>query len=285
MFWIILLSVLACGYSFNQLSFSGGGSFGAVEIGIAKHIAETDSKEYDMYTGISAGALNSGFLSYFKNLTAGIKFAEKVYGEIRNRMIFEILPNTGVSVLNTAPLHKTLSAVVNSMPNEPMVPTLIGAVNLYSGNLDVYNFAENNSTNKVLLLMSSSAIPGVFPPINYNGFLYADGGTLSNELLQVRNSDYLNITYITPYEGYLYNDAPVNSLKDMLVRTFDIVSSNFNNPLTTMNQNCDKPIGEINKYFVKPEYLSGYSSMNFDKGSELINIGYKYAEHKRYKIC
>jgi predicted acylesterase/phospholipase RssA len=133
--------------------------------------------------------------------------------------------------------------------------------------------------------MSSSAIPGVFPPINYNGFLYADGGTLSNELLQVRNNDYLNITYITPYEGYLYNEAPINSLKDMLVRTFDIVSSNFNNPLTTMNQNCDKPIGEINKYFVKPEYLSGYSSMNFDKGSELINIGYKYAEHKRYKIC
>lgn len=285
MFWIILLSSLVCGYSFNQLSFSGGGSFGAVEIGIAKHIAETDSKEYDMYTGISAGALNSGFLSYFKNLTAGIKFAEKVYGEIRNRMIFEILPNTGVSVLNTAPLHKTLSTVVNSMPNEPMVPTLIGAVNLYSGNLDVYNFAENNSTNKVLLLMSSSAIPGVFPPINYNGFLYADGGTLSNELLQVRNNDYLNITYITPYEGYLYNDAPINSLKDMLVRTFDIVSSNFNNPLTTMNQNCDKPIGEINKYFVKPEHLSGYSSMNFDKGSELIDIGYKYAEHKRYKIC
>jgi predicted patatin/cPLA2 family phospholipase len=171
------------------------------------------------------------------------------------------------------------------MPNEPMVPTLIGAVNLYSGNLDVYNFAENNYTNKVLLLMSSSAIPGVFPPINYNGFLYADGGTLSNELLQVRNNDYLNITYITPYEGYLYNDEPINSLKDMLVRTFDIVSSNFNNPLTTMNQNCDKPIGEINKYFVKPEYLSGYSSMNFDKGSELIDIGYKYAEYKRYKIC
>lgn len=60
--------------SLNQLSFSGGGSFGAVEIGIAKYVVEKDrrpekdqrpekepTKTYDLYTGISAGALNSGF--------------------------------------------------------------------------------------------------------------------------------------------------------------------------------------------------------------------------------
>ena len=90
------------------------------------------------------------------------------------------------------------------MPEEPVVHTLIGATNLYSGNLDVYTFEDNNDANKVLLLMSSSAIPGIFPPINYNGQLYADGGTLSNELLQVKGqTGYLNITYITPYEGYI----------------------------------------------------------------------------------
>jgi hypothetical protein len=115
--------------------------------------------------------------------------------------------------------------------------------------------------------------------------LYADGGTLSNELLQVENHAYLNITYITPYEGFLYNDSPITSLKDMLIRTFEIVSSNFNDPLTTMNQDCATPVGEINKYFVKPEYLLGYSSMNFDHGTELIEIGYKYASKKTYKIC
>ena len=34
-----LSSIVACS-SFNQLSFSGGGSFGAVEIGIIKKISE-----------------------------------------------------------------------------------------------------------------------------------------------------------------------------------------------------------------------------------------------------
>ena len=53
--------------AFNQLSLSGGGSFGAVEIGILKRLLETDTntntntKTYDLYTGISAGALNAGF--------------------------------------------------------------------------------------------------------------------------------------------------------------------------------------------------------------------------------
>ena len=46
----------------NQLSFSGGGAFGAVELGILKKIRESYPVKYDRYTGISAGGLNSGFM-------------------------------------------------------------------------------------------------------------------------------------------------------------------------------------------------------------------------------
>ena len=272
--------------AFNQLSLSGGGSFGAVEIGILKRIIETDYKTYDLYTGISAGALNAGFLSYYSDLKSGVKMAEKLYSGMHNLLVYELLPSTGVSILNTEPLFKTLTKVINGMPSKTAVPTLIGATNLYSGNLDVYSFENNDAANKVLLLMSSSAIPGIFPPINYNGQLYADGGTLSNELLQVKGqTGFLNITYITPYEGYIYNDEPITSVKDMFKRTLDIVLSNFNNPLSTLNQNCANPVGEINKYFVSPEYLEDYNSLNFDTGEELINIGYKYVTNRKYKIC
>jgi hypothetical protein len=158
---------------------------------------------------------------------------------------------------------------------------------IFNGNrtMDVYTFNNNDNINKVLLLLSSSAIPGIFPPIEYNGYLYADGGTVSNELLQVEHGGYLNITYITPYEGFKYDSSPITSLKDMLIRTFEVATGNFNNPLATMNQNCAKPIGEINKYFVDAKFLSGYSSMNFDYGTELIEIGYKYASKKTFKIC
>jgi predicted patatin/cPLA2 family phospholipase len=292
MFFYFLLFVHIFAFAFlnvnalNQLSFSGGGSFGAVEIGILKRILETENKVYDLYTGISAGALNAGFLSYFSNLKTGVKSAEKMYDSMHNLLVYKLDPFTGISILNTEPLFKTLTKVINGMPNKPVVHTLIGSTNLYSGNLDVYTFEDNDDTNKVLLLMASSAIPGIFPPVNYNGELYADGGTLSNELLQVKgNTGYLNITYITPYEGYIYNNKPIMSLKDMIKRTLDIVISNFNNPLATLNQNCANPIGEINKYFVSPDKLEDYNSLNFDTGEELIDIGYKYATSKKYKVC
>jgi predicted patatin/cPLA2 family phospholipase len=286
MIFIILNLLFILSNALNQLSFSGGGAFGAVEIGILKRIMEIKPKKYDLYTGISAGALNAGFLSYFDNLNTGIKISENVYSSLRNRMVFDILPTTGTSVLNTEPLFKTLTKIINTLPGDPKIHTLIGATNLYSGNLDVYSFEDNDNYNKVLLLMSSSAIPGLFPPIAYKGNLYADGGTLSNEILQAEtNSKYLNITYITPYDGYIYNNEPINSLTEMLKRTLSIIMENYNNPLATMNQNCKFPVGEINKYYVSSKYLKGYNILNFDKGSELIDIGYNYVEHKKYIIC
>ena len=286
MFLLGLLLLVSSTAALKQLSFSGGGSFGAVEIGILKRVVETDNKSYDLYTGISAGALNAGFLSYYSNIKTGIQTSENIYSTLRNHMIYSILPPTGISVFNTEPLFDTITKVVGNMHGQPVVHTLIGAVNLYSGSLDVYTFEDNDDTNKVLLLMSSSAIPCLFPPIEYKGQLYADGGTLSNELLQAEhNGEYLNITFITPYEGYIYNDAPIDSLETMIKTTINIVLSNFNNPLVTMNQNCKNPIGEINKYFVDPVYLADYNILDFDSGSELINIGYKYVQHKKYKIC
>lgn len=273
--------------SLNQLSFSGGGSFGAVEIGILKRVIELNKNvNYDLYTGISAGALNAGFLSYYSNMNQGIKTAEYIYSSLRNRMIYDVIPNTGLSLLNTDPLFKTLTKIIDRMSNKPVIHTLIGATNMYSGKLDIYNFEDQDDINKVLLLMSSSAIPGMFPPIEFNNQLYADGGTLSNELIQVEHDNkYLNITFITPYEDYEYNNTPLTSLKDMLYRTVVILLSNFNNPMASLNQNCKSSIGEINKYYVPPNVLDGYNILNFDNGTDLINIGYNNVIHKKYIIC
>ena len=172
------------------------------------------------------------------------------------------------------------------MPNTPKIRTLIGATNLYSGKLDIYKFEEQNDYNKVLLLMSSCAIPGIFPPISFNKQLYADGGTLSNELIQVEHdNEYLNITFITPFEDFVYMNKPIHSLNDMLCRTLMIISNNFNNPMATLHEDCKNPIGEINKYYVSPQWLRRYNILNFNKGKELIDIGYTNMLHKRYYIC
>lgn len=273
-------------YSLNQLSFSGGGSFGAVEIGILKRVLELDRKKYDLYTGISVGALNAGFLSYYSDVNVGVKHIEKIYSSLKNKMVYDILPNTGISLLNSKPLQNTLSSFIYSMPNESNINTLVGTTNLYSGKLDIYNFKEQNNNDKILLLMSSCALPGIFPPVKFKDCLYADGGILSNELIEVlHDGSYLNITFITPHDDFIYDDSPVVSLRDVLCRTMLVLKNNFNQPMASMNQNCKYPIGEINKYYISSAILKNYNILNFEKGEELINIGYKNVLHKKYFIC
>ena len=144
----------------------------------------------------------------------------------------------------------------------------------------------SNILTLIFLLAAKPAYNLVLPPITYNNYLYADGGTLSNELLQIENNGkYTNITFISPYEGMIYQTDPIKSIKEMLERVILIVTTNFNNPLVLLNQNCKNPIGEINKYFVNSKYLKEYNMMNFNHGKELIDIGYKYMEHKKYVLC
>ena len=287
MYIILFLSILGfVSSTINQLSFSGGGSFGAVEIGILKRILEQDSKNYDLYTGISAGSLNAGYLSYFPDLYFGVKNIERVYENLHNLMIYNVFPTTGVSVLTTDPLEHTLTHILENLPKKTSVHTLMGAVNLYSGNLDVFNFEDNDDEGRVSLMMASSAIPIMFPPIEYRGSMYADGGTLSNELIITTTPDsYINVTYITPYEGFIYNNTPIENIKDMIKRTLNIVTSNYNNPIATMEQTCSKPIGELHKYFVDSKSLEGYDMLNFNKGKDLIKIGYENIQHMKYNIC
>ena len=74
LFLTIMINFILLIKSFNQLSFSGGGSFGAIEIGILKLVVELNKNaNYDLYTGISAGALNAGVLSHYEDIELGSK--------------------------------------------------------------------------------------------------------------------------------------------------------------------------------------------------------------------
>jgi NTE family protein len=281
-FFVSLTSV----FTFNQLSFSGGGSFGAVEIGILKKLHQMEPKKYDMYTGISAGGLNAGLLSFYDELTIGIEVAEKLYSTMTTHNIYSILPETHVSIFNTGPLHELLTNTLSRMKNKSKIHTLIGATNLYTGTLDVFTFNEKPIDEQVKILLSTSAIPVLFPPISYNGYMYADGGTLSNQLLDIIHvNDYMNITYITPYNEMEEDDTPITSLKEMIERTFLIIKNTFDDELTKMNRNCVVSYGEINHYFVDSAYLQGYNVLNFNNGKELIDIGFEHMEHEKIKLC
>jgi len=290
--WLIfacfyLLTLYKYSISINQLSFSGGGSFGAIEIGILKRVLENDpDKKYQLYTGISAGGLNAGYLCHFSDLTIGVLEIEKMYANLRTHEVYELFPTTSNSVFNSKPLEVTLTKIMESLPNDTSVAALIGTTNLHTGILDIYDMTELSKSDRVSIMMATSAIPVLFPPVVFREHYYADGGILSNELLNIVDfGEYLNITYITPFESQRVYSGELKSIKDMVVRTYQIVRDNFDNPLASLNQHCEHPVGEINVYFVDSKHVEKYSLLDFNHGRELIDVGYLYAETRKYKIC
>jgi predicted acylesterase/phospholipase RssA len=279
----------------NILSFSGGGSFGAVEIGILSKLLDDNklpTTNYDLYTGISAGGLNAGFLSHYDNLKYGLQEIKQIYSHLSNRDIYELRPLTGVSLLNTEPLKNTVTNILSRLkPISPSNPrqTMIGTTNLNTGFLDTYFYNQLNVSDQIQLLLCTSAIPVAFPPISFRSQLYVDGGEIQNQLLDpiIKPSvNFINVTYITPYD-IIQPNYNVSTFEEIVVRNIQVVTSSFNNGLYRLNQNCngEEKRGMIYMYYVDGEVLKSYSMLNFNKGEELINIGYNNVKYRTFNLC
>jgi len=273
---------------YNILSFSGGGSFGAVEVGILDKLSSNNliPKFFDLYTGISAGGLNSGFLSHFPTIELGLPIIKNIYYGLSNSDIYSLYPKTNISLLNTNPLELTIKKTIGKL-GPSKIQTLIGTTNLNTGYLDTYYYNTLEFEDQVKLLLSTSAIPIVFPPINWKSQLYVDGGEISNQLLEpITSNQWLNVTYITTTSG-LTPDYSIKTFEDIIVRNAEIVFNTFDNSIFSINTNCgtNKPRGEINMYWVPSSVLTGYSILNFNKGKELIEIGYSNVNSRKYNLC
>ena len=100
------------------------------------------------------------------------------------------------------------------------------------------------------------------------------------------SNDFINVTYITTTGG-LEVDYNIVTFEDIIKRNAEIVLSTFDNTIFSLNTNCgsNKIRGNIYMYFVDSSKLSGYSSMNFNYGKELLEIGYNNVEYKKYNLC
>jgi predicted patatin/cPLA2 family phospholipase len=278
----------------NILSFSGGGSFGVVEVGILSQIA---LDKYDMITGVSAGGLNAGFLSYYNNqnsnLNDGIDNLANIYIKMINSDVythnFNQIQRTW-SYYSTEPLRATIKNELNKMKSYPTKPTLIGSTNLNTGFFEIFNFNFNDKNEQADILMATSAIPLIFPPQQINGSYYVDGGVIANEILSGIEGylpwcDYFNITFITSSEkiNELYT---INSFEEYVKRIAQVVLNDFDNELVEIIKNqCMHPKGKINYCYASSDKLKNYSILDFSHGAELYEIGKNEFICEEYNYC
>jgi predicted acylesterase/phospholipase RssA len=277
----------------NILSLSGGGSFGAVEAGILDGLVSSEQipSQFDVITGISAGGLNAGFLYHFQNVTSAIPKLQELYSTTKTADIYES-DIFGIfsrwSIYNNKPLENTLNQVLghtNQTANPPIV--LIGASNVLTEQLDVFSFHDLSFQEKVDVLMSTTAIPFIFPPRTFRNGLYVDGGVISNEMITQAigevQCNFYNITFISA-SNRDKNTNKVDGLFSYLSAVVRMIFRTFDNQLAQVSS-CTYPKGQITACFPTSEELNNYSIFDFDHGSQLYELGKQNNECEVLQLC
>jgi len=157
---------------------SGGGSLGAVQVGMLKALAE-NGIEPDALVGTSAGALNAAWVAAHGMSTKSLAELATIWTELRRPDIFPvdirqvILAALGLSraVSSAHRLGSLISAhagVVNIEDTD--VPLHLLATDLLAGTSVL--IGDGSLVDGVL---ASAAIPGIFPPVLMRGRPLVDG--------------------------------------------------------------------------------------------------------------
>ena len=280
----------------NVLSLSGGGAFGAAQMGVLDGLltAQQVPDSFDIITGISAGGLNAGFLSYSDSVSKALSDISNIYtnltsADIYQSNIFHILST--YAIYSTAPLQSTIANILSKKTPVVGSPiTIIGATNVNKQTLDIYRFDTATEGQKVDILMATSAIPIVFPPHSLNDELYVDGGVISNEMIAQAVSqkacDFYNFTFINASPRTAANItisgffSYVSAIGKLLLNTFDYQLAEYESL-----QCVEKPRGAINACFPLNPLLDNYSILDFDNGAVLYDLGKSSIRCFSYNFC
>jgi NTE family protein len=182
---------------------AGGGSLAATQVGMLRALSEADI-EPDLMVGTSAGGINA--FCFAQHPTAsGIVRLQELWSRMRRRDVFpidvvQILAGlTGIrdGVVVPDKLRSFLRRQLGTARLEDsVIPTHIVATDLTDGQPVV--LSEGSALDA---LMASTAIPGVFPPVELDERPLVDGGVSVD--VPVRQAENLGstVTYVLPTVG------------------------------------------------------------------------------------
>ena len=168
----------------DKLAFvlSGGGSLGSVQVGCIQVLLEHGIFP-DLIVGTSVGALNGVFLAKTPTLD-GVTQLKDLWLSLaphgpfvdgRLRVLLRLFSGREHLYANSS-LRKLVCQYVSDTTFESLeVPALVVATNIETGEPAVFSQGAVEPA-----VLASTAIPGVFPPIDIEGVEYMDGAMISN---------------------------------------------------------------------------------------------------------
>jgi NTE family protein len=160
--------------------FTGGGSLGAIQVGMLRTLLSHGVRP-DFVVGSSVGAINASYFAAAPNLD-GVAALERIWSGLRRSDVF---PLTLVSALGLL-MHP--GNLVDPVGLRRLIETNLPYRCLEEAPLPLHIMATNQQGQPVRLssgpaveaILASTAIPGVFPPVEIGGEALMDGAIAAN---------------------------------------------------------------------------------------------------------
>lgn len=243
------------------LVLSGGGGRGIAHLGAIKALLELGVRP-DMIAGTSAGSIAGAF--YAAGFTV-----EQMMDIVLKQKIFHF---PGFSwhkdgLLNTRAVVNTCHMYLKGITfGELNLPFYAAVTNLGTAQTEYFS-----SGDVAQAIAASSAVPGIFEPVELDGNLYADGGILNNFPIEalVGKCDILIGIHVNPLAA-MKSDMDVAAIID---RVFHMA---IHSRVHEKAGKCD--------VFIEPAGLMNYGLFEFKKAQEIFDLGYQHTMGMADKI-
>jgi NTE family protein len=283
----------------RALVLSGGGSKGAYQVGALKYILGELKISYDIFCGVSVGAINCGFLSQFMSgiENTSITELEKLWNNINTSNIYTRWKPFGrlhavwkKSFYDSSPLHQLIRSKLDLKKiRQSGKHVSIGTVSLSSGK---YTIFDQNSDHFIEAVIASASFPGMLTPIKFMGQYWIDGGV--KEISPIKQAielgaDVIDIIITSPktrIRRFIEKPTTVDILKRCIDLSSDKIMANDIEKVEMHNKLAEaglsnKRIVELN--ILRPQFNLIEDLLDFDpkKINEMMEKGYQDAK-KQY---
>jgi NTE family protein len=245
---------------------SGGGSLGAVQAGMMLALAERGVVP-DLLVGTSVGALNAAYLAAGPSYDGARALAD-VWSGLRRRDVFP-LPGPGAlraltghedHLVDPAPLRRRVAKQLpySRLENAPW-PVVVVATEVTTGQEVL--LAEGDAVDAVL---ASASLPGVFPPVAFEGHTLIDGGVVNHTPISVAVDLGADRVVVLPTGYACALESPPRSALAMVVHAFTLATQR------RLIDDVRRLQNEIDLRVVPPLCPVAVSPVEFGRSAELI---------------
>ena len=279
----------------RALVLSGGGSKASYQCGALQYLLRDLKIEYDIFCGVSAGAINCAFLSQFKTgqEVESVNQLTDLWLEINTSKIYQRWKPFGrlhalwqKSFYDSSPLHKLIKTHMSiEKIRESGKQISIGAISLSSGK---YTIFDQNHDFFIDSVIASASFPGMMGPVKIAGHWWADGGV--KEITPLKTAIDLGATHIdvimTSPEKRVKFFMEEPSTGDIIQRVIDLSSDKImSNDIekaemyNRLASRGDPDRREIKFHIIRPQHNLIEDLLDFDpvKIKEMMQKGYQDA--------